>query len=253
MRSDGTFSLALLFLSLSSLAADVASVDTKSERSTASVTGWANESSVGITVNGGNSQSQSYLARQTTSYSWTDDMVGSSGHYLYGKADGVDVARNWDIGLRYAHFFTDNFAGLLGNTWEGDTFAGLDHRTSIDAGAKYYFFGRDTKNDYLLNETGYRYQYEVRVPGQPLRYLNNHFIRVYFDGKKSISEAVFVRLWVELLPNLNRTQHYMINFEPSLGVMLTKVLSLKLAFTGRYDDSRRSGKRTSTTSTPPHW
>jgi len=232
------FSAGILF------AADVPSLTVKSERAPSSAQlGWSQESSLGMTLNGGNSESQSFLAKQSTSYAWTENTVGTSGHYMYGRANDTDVARNWDLGVNYSHFFSENFAGLLGNSWSGDTFAGVDHRINLDAGGKYYFFGRDTKNDYLLNETGYRYQYEVRIPGQPLRYLNNHFARVYFDGKKSISETVFFRAWVELLPNLNRTQHYMINFEPSLGVMLTKVLSIKLAFTGMYDGLPAVGKK----------
>jgi putative salt-induced outer membrane protein YdiY len=208
-----------------------------------SALGWSHESSLGITMNGGNSESQSYVVRQSTGYAWSEDVLKSSGHFLYGRASGVDVSRNWDIGIRYEHYFTDRFAGIAGNSWEGDSFAGYDFHSNVDIGGKYVLLGPGNKTDFLFTEMGYRFQYESRVAGQDPRYLRNHFGRLYLEGSVAISETVSARAWVEVLPNFSRWEHYFINFEPSLSVSLTKALAVKLAFTGRHDGQPPTGKK----------
>jgi len=47
---------------------------------------------------------------------------------------------------------------------------------------------------------------------------------------------VFAKLWTEFLPDLTDKKNVQINFESSLGVILSKYFSLKLAFLGKYDN-----------------
>src|SRR5687768_6931104 len=96
--------------------------------------GLTNESSLGVTLNGGNSEAQSFLVKESLEYTWERDVVRVSGHYLYGRASGVESAKNWDIAFRYEHFISPTLGTFVGNTYEGDTFAGYDYRVNLDVG-----------------------------------------------------------------------------------------------------------------------
>ena len=73
--------------------------------------------------------------------------------------------------------------------------------------------------------------------------INSHFIRSYLEGSKGITETVSGKVWVEVLPDLSASSNVLINFEPSLSVVLSTYFSLKLAFTGKYDGLPNTGKK----------
>ena len=50
-----------------------------------------------------------------------------------------------------------------------------------------------------------------------------------------MSKTISGKIWVELLPDLTNSSNLQVNFEPSLSVVLTGNLFLKLAFQGNYD------------------
>ena len=197
---------------------------------------WSHESELGVALAGGNTDSKTINFKQVTSYEWSRNLLRLDAMFLYGFSDGKKSAEQWLGGLRYERALSEHFSAFLGHNWNGDIFAGYDYRINNDIGVKYYIVPGDKKNNYFFNETGYRFTYEKRVSGSDPLHLNISYIRVYFEGSKSLSEILFLKVWTEFLPDLTDKANLQFNFEPSVGVKLTKYLSLKLGVLGKYDN-----------------
>jgi putative salt-induced outer membrane protein len=195
---------------------------------------WDNESELGIVAASGNTRSQTYQVKQSTTYKWTANVLRFSGHYLYGTANGTENARNWDINARYERELNDRISLYAGHGWDGDKFIGFDYRTSLEAGGKYYLIAGDKKSNYLATEAGYRFSSEHRVAPTTPSTLQSHFLRAYAEGVKSLTDSASAKAWVELLPDLANAGNLQLNFEASLSVMLSRVFSLKVAYGGKY-------------------
>ena len=196
--------------------------------------GLSHESELGVVASGGNTDSQTINAKQLTAYKWTSNELSSKGNYLYGEANEVKSANSWSLGLRYDRNFSERFGAFLGNLWEGDEFAGVDYKSNVDLGLKYFILKTDDKN-YLVSELGYRYTYENRDEASLVDSVTDHYARAYLEAGYQLSESVSAKLWLEYLPNLSDSDDYLINFEPSLSVALSSIFSMKVAYLGKYD------------------
>jgi len=192
------------------------------------------ESELSIAATSGNSDAQTYQARQTTSYHSGYNVFRLGAHYLYGRSQGLESAKNWDATLRYERYFTEDLGAYVGNGYEGDIFVGYDHRISGDLGARYYLIPGDKKIDYLVSEAGYRIRYEHHVAGISPTTLTNHFLRGYLEGVYGLTDRMFAKAWVEVLPDLSGSGDFQTNFEISLSVALTDLFSLKVGYQGNY-------------------
>jgi hypothetical protein len=197
---------------------------------------WSHESELGAAIAGGNTNSKTITFKQTTSYAWSKNLLRLDGMFLYAFSNGTKTGQQWMAGLRYERIMTNWLSLFLGHNWQGDIFAGYDYRVNNDIGAKMWIVEGDKKNNYLFNETGYRFTYENRIAGVVPASLKLHYVRIYFEGAKSLTDILFAKVWTEFLPDLEHKSNFQFNFEPSLGVVLTKYLSLKLGFLGRYDN-----------------
>lgn len=201
------------------------------QESTPEVKNWAHESEGSIVVVGGNSDAQTYSAKQKTSYEVAPHKFTLMGNYLMGKASSKTNAENWLAGLRYDYAFNASLGVFVGQTVSGDRFKNIDLQYDTDAGLKYTFW-KASETDYALAEIGYRftkYEYTVGVDD------NTHYARVYTEASKGISDSVLAKLWVEYLPNLEDSEKFLVNFEPSLQFTLSQIFSVKTGLFGRYD------------------
>ncbi|MCB0404236.1 MAG: DUF481 domain-containing protein [Bdellovibrionales bacterium] len=201
---------------------------------------WAHKSQLGIALSGGNSDSQTYSVKQDTRYSWTGNILKSSGHYLFGKAAGVAAAENWHLDLRYERELSEHFSVYAGPGIEGDFFSGFSNRINLGLGGKYWILPGDKKNNYFFVEAGYLHQKQNNIGGTVT---NSNFIRTYAEAGKSITDAVSGKVYVEVLPDLSQGLNLLVNFEPSIAVALSSHFSMQLAFTGRYDGLPNAGKK----------
>lgn len=194
--------------------------------------GWEHESALGIVLTGGNSDTKTLNAEQTTVYKWTKDSLSSKGGFLYGQSSGEESANNWSIGLRYDRFITPDFTVFGGYSVDSDLFASINLRNNIDAGAKYYFWN-SSKKEYALAELGYRLTLLDPVGG--LESSTQHFTRSYIEYSKMLTPTMRLKTWVEYLPSISDSGDHQINFEPSLSFSIDANFSLKLSYLGKYD------------------
>lgn len=58
--------------------------------------------------------------------------------------------------------------------------------------------------------------------------------RLYLEYGTKINESVTAKAWVEYLPNFKNEDAYLVNYEPSLSVMMSQIFSIKLAYLVKY-------------------
>lgn len=192
---------------------------------------WAHESEASIVQVGGNTKSESYSAKQKTSYKVDLNTLTVAGRYLQTKSAGVETAKAWDASGRYERDLSTYWAAFVQHGSESDGFAGYVQRDNSDVGGKYYFVKEDAKN--FFSELGYRYS-KTNLAGTPggIEYTNSG--RLYVEYTQKFNESVSGRLWVEYLPNFKDADAYLANYEPSVTAMLNEVFSLKVAYLVKY-------------------
>ena len=156
---------------------------------------WAHESEAGISLSGGNSDSKTYLAKQTTSYKPAGNTFNLQGAVFFSEANGVEVSKNWNLSLRYDRQLFTKHWGFIQLGTESDPFAGYDNRTNVDLGMKMDLIVGEV--NYAFAEVGYRYSNEFRVAGASPRTVESHIARVYAEAQKSLNENVTAKLWIE--------------------------------------------------------
>ncbi|MEZ4750869.1 MAG: DUF481 domain-containing protein [Bdellovibrionota bacterium] len=212
---------------------------------------WAHSSQLGIALSGGNSDSQTYNVKQETSYWWAKNVLKSSGHYLVRRSNGAESANNWDFTLRYEENSPN--ASPLRGTWRGGrSFSGYTVRYNAGLGAVWIITG-DKKNDFLVSGTWLSIPESAECRGDQPGFLQLTLHPLVSRGRKSLSEMVTFKMYIEALPDLVQSQNLLLNFEPSFNVALNSHFSLKLAYTGKFDGLPNTGKSPTTGSTPRRW
>lgn len=231
----------ILFAALSALTLNARAQDA------APASPWSHESEASIIQVDGTSQSESYAAKQKTTYKDAPNVYSISGRYLQSKANGVESARAWDSFFRYERELSELWSVFAQYGAESDIYSGYVQRDSADLGGKYYVIKTDPEK--LFAELGYRYMH-TRTVDHESKY--DSLGRLYVEWSKKASDTVSFKFWVEYLPNFTRNRAYLINGEPSVQVMLNSILSLKVAYLVKYQneppDAAKHTDRTLTTS-----
>ncbi len=227
-----------LFLSLSVQAQDTA----KSP--------WMHESEVSVIQVSGNTESESYSAKQKTSYTFDKNIVSTTGRYIQAKAGAEETARSWDLGAKYERTLSDMWAVFAAHGAESDTFAGYVQRNNTDLGGKFYFVKSDAQN--IFSEVSYRATQNTKVEGAKKPDGNENKGVVYVEWSQRLNETVSAKIWAKYQHNFTESKYYMLDYEPSLSVMMNNILSLKVAHQTKYQnepgDGRKKEDRSLTTS-----
>jgi putative salt-induced outer membrane protein YdiY len=191
------------------------------------------ESQAGVVITNGNSSTQTYNVASKTRYAWDKNAVELNGKYLRGSTSGTVTALNWLVGLRYERELSEVLSLFLGESAEGDQFAGVLQRYNTDAGAKYYF--RKLEKDFTwFAEAGYRYTSQHDVTGLTKGYQK---ARLYSEAEKYWAPTTSTKLWAEYVPNFTVSQQWLLNSEASVSSSLNSVFAVKVAYGWRYNNS----------------
>lgn len=185
---------------------------------------WAHESEASLVQVGGNTESESYSAKQKTDYTFGLNTLTAAGRYLQTKSGSTETAKAWEASLRYERSLSDSWAAFVQRGAESNFYAGYVQRDNSDLGAKYIFWKNDSSS--LTSEVGVRDQ--VTLAGG-LRY-SATMGRLYVEYNTKMSDSVSGKFWAEYLPNFDDTKAWLVNYEPSLSVMLSSIFSLKTSY-----------------------
>ncbi|MCB0347245.1 MAG: DUF481 domain-containing protein [Bdellovibrionales bacterium] len=205
---------------------------------------WSHESEASVVSVDGNTTSDSYSAKQKTSYKFDTNVLKVTARYLRTKSDSTETARQWEASLRYEKEFSDLWSAFIQHGAESDSYAGYTQRDSTDIGGKYFFVKTDDKN--FFSEAGLRYQ--KTLSSSDGETTNSTMGRLYLEYNEKFSETVSGKMWVEYLPNFSDSYAYLLNGEPSVSVMMNQIFSLKVAYLVKYHNliSSSTEKRTDT-------
>lgn len=198
---------------------------------------WSHESEAAIVTVGGNTKSESYSAKQKTTYKKEENSYTLAGRYLQSKAASVETARSWDASLRYERELTGHWSAFVQQGAESDPYAGYVQRDSTDLGAKYYFI-KNEKVENLFAEAGVRSTTTIPPGAAASESTNGGRLFVQYD--KQATEAVFVKFWVEYIPDFKTPEAWLLNYEPSMSVMMSEIFSLKVSYLVKHHDLRAS-------------
>jgi putative salt-induced outer membrane protein len=193
---------------------------------------WAHESELGIVNTSGNTSTESYNGKQQTSYTFDQNALKATGHYLQTKTAGIETAKSWDAALRYERLLSTDWSVFLQHGAESNPYAGFNQRDNTDLGGKYIMVKNDNQN--LFTEAGYRYTKTLPSVGTGVAYTS--FGRLYLEYSQKLNETMSGKLWIEYLPNLQDPSAYLLNDEISVTAMLSKIFSMKSAYTVRYQN-----------------
>lgn len=191
---------------------------------------WSNESEASVVQVGGNTTSESYSAKSKTSYKVDTNVISITGRYLQTKSVGVETAKQWEASIRYERELGTHWAAFVQHGAESDWYAGYVQRDNTDIGTKYYFL-KDAAETFFT-EVGLRTTKTIAAVTNEVSTFNSG--RLYLEYGKQINESVSAKAWVEYLPNFKDADAYLLNYEPSLSVMMSQIFSIKLAYLVKY-------------------
>lgn len=205
--------------------------------STSSFASWTNESELGVLIANGNSDSESYTAKETAGNKLDEfNSLKFSGRYLQTKTKSIENARFWSMGLRYDRALTDRLGLYIGQMVESDKYAGYNQKYNSDLGARYSLI-KESKFTWDI-EAGYRYTLEKILSGFEKKM---HYGRGYTEANKLWSETFSSKLWFEYLPNFTVGTDYQMNSELSVSAAINSVFAVKTGYLLRYDNLPSQG------------
>lgn len=197
---------------------------------------FRHESEASLVQVTGNTETESYSAKQKTTYAFDLNSFTLTGSYLRTKSFAVETARSWDLSLRYEREISSMWSAFVQQGAESDIYSGYIQRDNSDIGAKYFIIKSEPQN--FFAELGYRYIKTYTNAGVS-NYSNSG--RLYVEYSQVFNETVKGQLWVEYLPNFKESDQYQFNYEPSVSVMLSKIFSLKLSRLVKYQNVPPAG------------
>lgn len=193
----------------------------------------SHESEASIISSAGNTPFETYDLKTTNNYEIFNQEFILGGHYQLGTFgdDKTVIARNWDFNVKASRVLDKVLEGFFGAVIEGDEFAGFSERNNIDVGLVWKHINTDITK--FRSEIGYRQTIETPIKGDVRK---DSKLRIYSLYEDKLNNDVRYKLWFELLPNFTTPRDYMVTFEPSLQVTLTRIFSLKVTYKGMYDN-----------------
>ena len=182
-------------------------------------------------ITSGNTNLKTYILKTDNRWTKNKNVFSIKGDYTYGENEDVRSAERWSVGIRYDRVLNNRIDLFLGEIIESNRFAGFSRRFNTDLGARIKHLNTDKTQSF--GEVGVRYTIE-KIKNQDD--FNDWKGRAYYEIKRKFNESISGRFWIEYLPNFSRSEDYLINFEPSISVVMNKTLSLKFAFLWNYDN-----------------
>lgn len=188
---------------------------------------------------GGNSKLRSLVFNNLLKYPVSDKTaIDWKINTLYGETDGVTSAERYLTELRGTYQVSSRMYALVMGSWTRDTFAGLDARYFMGAGAGYKII---MSMPHLLQvEAGLNYTVEDLTDGTNNTFPGGRVFGLYeyhFNDKNKFTQSV------EYLSDFKEAENYNINSETALISAISTFLSMKGSYVIRYDNEPPAGRK----------
>ena len=198
---------------------------------------WKSSVSAGLTLTRGNSQSMLFSADFLTEKKTPKDEYSLGAGIAYGTQNSADTVNNYKALGQWNHLFTDRFFGYVRTDALRDIIANLNYRLTIGPGAGYYLIKE--ANTTLAAEAGAGLEVQ-RLGGTDAQFATLRLAERFehkFDDR--------ARLWqsVELLPQVDKFNNYVVNFEIGVEAAVSKSFSLKTYLDDTYVNIPAAGRK----------
>ena len=198
---------------------------------------WESAVSAGLTLTRGNSQSTLFTADFLTQKKtpFNEYQIGLAG--AYSEQSSQETVNQYKVFGQWNHLFTERFFGYVRADGLRDIIADIDYRATVGPGVGYYLLKE--KNTTLAFEGGGAFEVQKLDNGSDDTFMTMRAAE-RFEHKFNDS----VRLWqnVEILPQVDRWDNYVVNFEIGVEAMLTKSFSMKTFLDDTYNNRPAPGK-----------
>lgn len=191
---------------------------------------WKNSVSAGLTLARGNTDTTLISADYSTTRKTPDNEYSGEASLAYGEQDSKQTADNYKGNFQWNHLFTDRFYAYGRTEALRDYIADIDYRFTLGPGLGYYVI----KNKTTTLALGGGVNYEAQSQGGQANTFATLRVADRFEYKLSDS----ARIWqnFELLPEVDRFDNYLANFELGAETTLYKSFTLKTVFSDNYDN-----------------
>lgn len=194
---------------------------------------WVGSASAGLTLTRGNSRTLLGTATIVDTAKWKQNelSLGADGAYGESTIDNVNKETTDQLHgyAQYNRLFTERFYGYARVDGLHDGIADIQYRLALSPGVGYYFI-KNKKTD-LSAEVGPGYIVEK------LGHTDHDYATLRIAEKFHYAFSDRARLWqtVEFLPEVDKFDNYIINFEIGVEADLSK--SQKLTLRSYFDDT----------------
>ena len=196
---------------------------------------WASSVSAGLTLARGNKTVTMFTADFQTQKKTPSDEYHLGLGAAYGEQNSVETVNNYKAFGQWNHLFTPRFFSYLRTAGLRDSIANLDYRLTLGPGAGYYLI--KGTNTTLAVEAGGAFELQ-RLGGEDQTFVTARLAE-RFEHK--INDHA--RLWqsVEILPQVDKMENYVINFEIGAEAAISKSFSLKTYLDDTFANRPASG------------
>jgi putative salt-induced outer membrane protein YdiY len=198
---------------------------------------WASSIGAGLTLTRGNSDTLLVTASAATDKKTPDDEISLGADGAYGENNSVKNVDTIHGFGQYNHLFTERFYGYARAEALHDGIADLQYRVTLGPGAGYYFL-KET-NTTFAGEFGTAFVTQrlgdETDSYQTLRLAEN------FEHKFKKYGA---RFWesVEVLPQVNKFDNYIMNAEVGIESSISATISLKTYLVDNFNNEPAAGR-----------
>jgi putative salt-induced outer membrane protein YdiY len=212
---------------------------------------WSHESELSIVTISGNSESETTSAKQKTKYAREKDSATITAAYTEAESEDAttglrsESARNSHLAGRYDRVIDGRLSGFIGHGVYSDRFAGFTQEDRSDLGLSYLISKRDDQEWTL--ELGYQRSEFNYVAAADDSLGSARLATAY---AKKMNESVSAGIKVEYRDafedgkngyNGEQEALYWLDYEANLAVVMTNILSLKIAYESKYQNFRPAG------------
>lgn len=190
---------------------------------------WETSAAVGFTLTSGNSDTLLLTGNMLGVRKWDRNELNLGADGAYGETEDVKNAESLHGFAQYNRLFTERFFGYLRLDALHDAIADVEYRVGFSPGVGYYFIKNDKTN--LRGEVGPGFIYEKQGDDE-----TGYFtLRLAERFEHKFNERV--KLWqsLEVIPQVDDFDNYLVNAEIGVDASLTAQLSLVTYLQDTYD------------------
>jgi putative salt-induced outer membrane protein len=199
---------------------------------------WESSVGAGLTLTRGNSDTLLVTANIQTHKKTPDNEFGIGADGAYGENNSIKNVDTVHGFSQYNHLFSNKFFGYVRVEALHDGIADLQYRLTVGPGVGYYFL-KET-NTTLAGEVGSSFV------NQRLGNVDDNYATLRlaerFEHKFSNHGA---RVWqnVEILPQANKFENYIINAEIGAEALISQKVSLKTFIVDNFNNEPAAGRQ----------